>query len=119
MQDTWEPWDGDASHEENMGGPLPSLLPVSIPDKWPLQGPELSGSALKLKPHLGSSLMVQWLGFCGFTTVAQVQALVWELRSHSMFYKKKKKKKAQLLGIGVRRMLMAHFSPLLRRIYIC
>lgn len=78
-----------------MGGPLPSLLPVSIPDKWPLQGPELSGSALKLKPHLGSSLMVQWLGFCGFTTVAQVQALVWELRSHSMFYKKKKKK-AQL-----------------------
>ena len=29
-----------------------------------------------------SSLVVQWLGFGAFTTVAQVQSLVWELRSH-------------------------------------
>ena len=29
-----------------------------------------------------SSLMVWWLGFSTFTTVAQVQPLIWELRYH-------------------------------------
>ena len=37
-------------------------------------------SVIKNK-ELGSSLVVQWLGLCTFTAVAQVQSLVAELRS--------------------------------------
>lgn len=44
--------------------------------------------------------MAQGLGFCAFTTVAQVRPLVWELRAHiktlHALTKKKKKKKESL-----------------------
>ena len=34
------------------------------------------------KNQPGSFLVVYWLGFGAFTTVAQVQSLIWVLRSH-------------------------------------
>ena len=49
----------------------------------------------------GSSLVVHWIGFGTFTTVAQVQSLVWELRSlikllHAEPKKKKKKREKDI-----------------------
>ena len=37
--------------------------------------------------------MVQWLGLCSFTTIAQVQFLVGELKSHKPLGAAKRKKK--------------------------
>ena len=52
-----------------------------------------------ISPHYGSppdkeqawsSLVVAWLGFGAFTTAAQVQSLVWELRFHLKHFWAKK-----------------------------
>ena len=40
------------------------------------------GKVFKECGEIGSSLMVQWLGLSTFTLEAQVQSLVWELKSH-------------------------------------
>ena len=41
--------------------------------------------------------MVKWLGLGALTTAAQVQSLVWELRSHSkVLHAKAKKKKKRI-----------------------
>ena len=44
--------------------------------------------------------MLQWLGLCTFTTVAQVQSLVSELRYYKLYGKAKKKKE----GVGEKEM---------------
>ena len=52
-----------------------------------------------LKKKKGNSMVVQWLGLCSFTTIAPVQFLVGELKSHKphgaakKWEKKKKEKK--------------------------
>ena len=43
--------------------------------------------------YQGNSLVLQWLGLCTFTTVAQVQSLVSKLRYYKLYGKAKKKKK--------------------------
>ena len=51
---------------------------------------------LKETNKKGSFLVVQWLGLGAFITVAWVQSLAWELRSHNKPLQaeaKKKKKK--------------------------
>ena len=49
--------------------------------------------------------MVQWLGFGAFSTVVQVQLLIWELRSHikplHAMAKKKKKRERETVIQGV------------------
>ena len=56
----------------------------------------------------GTSLVVQWLGYCTFTVVAQVQFLVGELRSHkphTAVKKKKKKERKKVHKLGIRKFI--------------
>ena len=53
---------------------------------------------------IGNSIVVQWLGLCSFTTIAQVQFLIGELKSHKPLVaakkwgKKKRKKEKEKIN---------------------
>lgn len=68
------------AHVETLSVSLspPALLLSILPSHHAATRTSLSED----RSRLGGSLVVSWLGFGAFTAVAQVQSLVWELRSH-------------------------------------